>query len=61
MNWQHQKVLLAIARCRTAALGGIATAAPAADIRAPSHTTPAETGIARGARATRAGGWLQGA
>src|SRR5271157_3688308 len=22
MNWQHQKVLLAIARCRTAALGG---------------------------------------
>jgi len=22
INWQHQKVLLAIARCRTAALGG---------------------------------------
>jgi hypothetical protein len=22
MNWQHQKVLLAILRCRTAALGG---------------------------------------
>jgi hypothetical protein len=22
INWQHQKVLLAITRCRTAALGG---------------------------------------
>jgi catechol 2,3-dioxygenase-like lactoylglutathione lyase family enzyme len=32
----------------------IAIAAPAADIPPPSHTTRAETGIARGARATRA-------
>ena len=36
ISWQHQKVLLAITRCRTAALGAIATAVPAAGIP-PSH------------------------
>ena len=39
INWQHRKVLLAIARCRTAALGDIAIAAPAADLRPGSPTT----------------------
>ncbi len=49
IRWPHIKVLLAIARCRTAALGPISISAPAVDI-APPSTTAAETGIARSVR-----------
>jgi hypothetical protein len=33
INWQHQKVLLAILRCRTAALGGHRDRSALADLR----------------------------
>ena len=46
---QHLKVLNAIERCRTAALGATWTNAPAAGI-APFLTTPAEIGTAPSAR-----------
>src|SRR6266404_2404575 len=49
LRWRHVKVLLAIARCRTAALGGHLDQCTRADI-APSLTTPAETATARSVR-----------
>ena len=54
INWQHQKVLLAIKRCRTAALGGHRDRCTRTADILPSRTTRAETAIARAARATRA-------
>jgi hypothetical protein len=57
LAWPHRKVLDAIVRCRTVALGGHLDRASAAAIR-PSRTTHAATGTAPGARATRVpGGW----
>ena len=51
LRWTHLKVLLAIARCRTAALAGISMSAPAADILVPpSPTTVAVIGTARSVR-----------
>ena len=52
-TWMHLKVLVAIERCRTAAMGGIWISAPAAAI-APSPITLAATGTARSAKARRA-------
>ena len=51
LTWAQLKVLRAIERCRTAALGGHRDHAFAAGIR-PSLTTPAETATARNARPT---------
>jgi hypothetical protein len=51
LTWPQVKVLNAIARCRTAALGVTAISVTAAVI-GPSHTTPAGTAIARSARPT---------
>jgi hypothetical protein len=46
LTWPQVKVLNAITRCRTAALGGHCDQCDAAVIR-PSPTTPAVTGIVR--------------
>src|SRR5450756_400680 len=59
IGWKHVKVLLAIARCRTAALGGHLINALAAGIVPPSLTTPAETGIARSVRPPLGNGGLR--
>jgi hypothetical protein len=57
LAWPHRKVLDAIVRCRTAALGGHRDQCVAAAIR-PSHSTHAATGTAPSARGTRAqNGW----
>ena len=57
LAWPHRKVLDAIVRCRTAALGGHRESVSAAVIR-PSHITHAVIGTAQSARATRApSGW----
>ncbi len=48
ITWQHIKVLRAIARCRTAALGGhFDECTDCADTALPSPTTAAVTGTAR--------------
>ena len=49
LSWKHIKVLLAIARCRTAHSAVISISAPAAGIE-PSLTTPAATGTVRSVR-----------
>ena len=54
INWQHQKVLLAITRCRTAALGGHRDRCSDCGHTPPSPTTRAVTGTVPSARATRA-------
>ena len=54
LRWTHLKVLLAIARCRTAALGGHIDECTAADIVPPSRITVAAIGIARSVRPVRA-------
>ena len=53
LTWLHLKVVNAILRCRTAALGGHVDACSNVDTR-PSHSTRAETAIARNARLTHA-------
>src|SRR5438309_9185074 len=50
LSWKHIKVLLAIARCRTAALGGHLDQCTRCGHRPPSLTTPAEIGIAQSVR-----------
>jgi hypothetical protein len=51
IRWTHIKVLLAIARCRTAALGGhTSMSASVAGIVPPSRTTVAAIAIARSVR-----------
>ena len=50
LGWKHVKVLLAIVRCRTAALGGHLDECMRCGHRAPSRTTAAETAIARNVR-----------
>ena len=50
LRWKHIKVLLAIARCRTAGLGGHIYQCTRCGHRAISLTTPAETGTARSVR-----------
>ena len=57
LRWQHVKVLLAIARCRTAALGGHLDECTRCGHRA-RPTTHAEIGIARNVRRVLANvGW----
>jgi hypothetical protein len=57
LAWPHRKVLDAIVRCRTAALGGHLISASAAAIR-PSRSTHVAIGTAPSARGTRAqNGW----
>jgi hypothetical protein len=51
LTWPQVKVLNAIARCRTAALGGHRDQGTPVVI-GPSHTTPVGTAIARSARPT---------
>jgi hypothetical protein len=53
-RWTHLKVLPAIARCRTAALGGHIDECTGCDIVPPSPTTAAATGIDRSVRPVRA-------
>ena len=55
INWQHQKVLLAITRCRTAALGGHRDRCTGCGHTTAISYNSCRNGIARGARATRAG------
>src|ERR1700730_17711254 len=50
IRWTHIKVLLAIARCRTAALGGHIDECTLADIVPPSRTTRAPIAIAQSVR-----------
>jgi hypothetical protein len=50
LPWKHVKVLRAIARCRTAALGGHLMSACAADIAPPSPITAVAIAIARSVR-----------
>jgi len=50
LSWKHIKVLLAIARCRTAALGGHSINAPAVGIVPPFPTTAAAIDTARSVR-----------
>src|SRR5260370_18580609 len=50
LRWKHIKVLLAIRRCRTAALGGISMSVPAAGIVPPFPITAAVTATARSVR-----------
>lgn len=50
LSWKHIKVLLAIARCRAAALGVISISAPAAGSVPPSPTTAAAIDTARSVR-----------
>ncbi len=55
INWQHLKVLRAIVRCRTAALGGhLDECTPTAGTVRPSPTTAAVTGTARSVKPTPA-------
>jgi hypothetical protein len=53
LGWQQLKVLRAIQKCRTAALGVISISAPDAAI-APSPSSPAGTGIVPSAKPTPA-------
>ena len=53
LTWAQLKVLTAIARCRTAALGGHRDQCARCGIR-PSPITPAATATVRSARPTRA-------
>src|ERR1700756_1490938 len=50
LRWKHVKVLLAIRRCRTAALGGHLDECTRCGHRAPSRITAAVTAIARSVR-----------
>ena len=50
LTWPQVKVLRAIARCRTAALGGHLDVCTGCDISPGSPTTPVGTGIARSVR-----------
>jgi hypothetical protein len=59
ITWQHQKVLFAITRCRTAALADIAIAVLTADIQLPSPITLVATGIARDVAANARLCWLR--
>src|ERR1700736_2296596 len=52
INWQHLKVLRAIVRCRTAALGGHLDQCTDCGYRPPSPTTAAATGTARSVKPT---------
>ncbi len=50
LSWKHIKVLLAIRRCRTAALGGHLMSDPVAGIVPPSRITAAAIATARSVR-----------
>jgi hypothetical protein len=50
IRWTHIKVLLAIARCRTAALGGHIDQCTGSDIVPPSRTTAVAIGTVRTVR-----------
>jgi len=58
IRWKHVKVLLAIARCRTAALGGHFDECTSCAHRAPTRITAAVIAIAQSVRPLLANGGL---